>query len=237
MKMYEAVAKSQHAPALDGSVLTGFSVSNDNRKNNACLTRDMSVRFHTCEFGTGCIDRELENVVYIIPTVGKTLAGKEVVEAGAASTFKSEAFEIDLSDDGFVAVLKGACRQHLTDMQQRGLVLGFLEDVAASDGKVLSIDHDGLLGDATSIDWAFFATLPEQAAMHGNAPPSAQVQNQRAESRNPKKLRNQIVRFSATVQCELIRVDVLRRSALVLPCASRFRWNLPTSPCISVHWR
>lgn len=90
--------------AKEAPALVGFTCGN--RPHEGCLTRDETVRIHSCEKGMGCSVMESKSVVWIRPIVTHLKGGQEVREVGIGGGGEDLAQATTLTPEDILDALK-----------------------------------------------------------------------------------------------------------------------------------
>ncbi|KAG8533820.1 uncharacterized protein KY384_001561 [Bacidia gigantensis] len=94
-------------PCHESPALSGFSVGHHSQEG--CLTKNASVRLHSCELGTKCGALESPNTVFIRPIVSRDVKGHILIEPGAMSGGRDPTDEV-----GAESALRDRSEQSLT---------------------------------------------------------------------------------------------------------------------------
>ncbi|KAL8923815.1 MAG: hypothetical protein Q9208_004376 [Pyrenodesmia sp. 3 TL-2023] len=124
-----------------GAALCGFQFGN--KSQAGCLTRDDSVRLHSCEHGTKCSTLEESNkVVWITPLITRSKEGN-VPELGAGGGVGDliQSHELDLGDPEAGPRLIELCRQQIRDPKTLRLTVHLVEDMVYSRKRVVDVSR------------------------------------------------------------------------------------------------
>ncbi|KAI4092965.1 MAG: hypothetical protein LQ344_003181 [Seirophora lacunosa] len=139
---------------MEGAALCGFRVGN--RDQSGCLTRDDSVRLHSCENGTHCSTlQKSRNVVWITPLISRSITG-DVRELGAGGGGRDlvQNHELELADSETGQRLIQLCGLHIQDEGVLRLVRRLVGDALYSRKKTIDLNllNQSLREDAVSLD-------------------------------------------------------------------------------------
>lgn len=139
---------------MEGAALCGFRVGN--RDQSGCLTRDDSVRLHSCENGTRCSTLEKSrNVVWITPLISRSIKG-DVRELGAGGGGKDlvQNHELELADSETGQRLIQLCGSYIQDEGVLRLIRRLVGDALYSRKKTIDLNllSQSLREDAVSLD-------------------------------------------------------------------------------------
>lgn len=159
-RLYTSVGKTRElGPGLEckeASVLCGFQVAND--VHQGILTRDPSVRLHSCERGSGCpvlldLARGGRQVVDICPIISRH-KGHEMHElgAGGGSGDLDRSHELDLADPAMVRQLIDLLKQSVKDGELLEKIQTLLQRGVQSQEKRLDLFVNDTNSDAVLMD-------------------------------------------------------------------------------------
>ncbi|KAL9008351.1 MAG: hypothetical protein Q9173_006515 [Seirophora scorigena] len=139
---------------MEGAALCGFRVGN--RDQSGCLTRDDSVRLHSCEKGTRCSTLEKSrNVVWISPLISRSIKG-DLRELGAGGGGRDlvQNHELELADPETGQRLIQLCGSHIQDESVLRLICRLVGDALYSRKKTIALNllSHSLREDAVSLD-------------------------------------------------------------------------------------
>lgn len=149
--------------------LCGFQFGN--HRQAGCLTRDDSVRLHSCEHGTQC--STLENsrkVVWIIPVISRSREGIiPELGAGGGGGDLMQIHELELADTQAYYQLFELCRSHIKDHELLDQTIRLVQDALRSRRRTVALNQldSSLTEDA--IPLKSFAHLLSKVAIQENS--------------------------------------------------------------------
>lgn len=160
--MYE----TQHEILLtpEAGPLCGYQCANND--HTGLLTRDQSVRLHSCEAGTECVGVGADDVVWITPIITRTENGTivEEVGAGGGAGDLAQTHELDLNDPRAVQELLDLCSHSIHDRIIRKRTVELITDALFAPSKKMplaGLDDQSLDSD---IPLESFTNLLQKAA-------------------------------------------------------------------------
>ncbi|KAL8724304.1 MAG: hypothetical protein Q9166_008021, partial [cf. Caloplaca sp. 2 TL-2023] len=126
--------------SAEGAALCGFQLGN--RAQAGYLTKDDSVRLHSCEHGTKCGTLETsKNIIWITPLISRSDKG-DVPElgAGGGGGDLAQAHELELTDPEAGLKLIELCKGRIRDDKMLTQILRLVEDALCSDRKSVALN-------------------------------------------------------------------------------------------------
>lgn len=126
--------------SVDGTALCGFQFGN--RTQTGCLTRDDSVRLHSCEHGTKCSTLENSSkVVWITPLITRSKESNiPELGAGGGGGDLVQTHELELADPQAVQWLIELCEKHIKDAGALDLTVRLVEDALHSRNRTVDLN-------------------------------------------------------------------------------------------------
>ncbi|KAI4147870.1 MAG: hypothetical protein L6R39_002992 [Caloplaca ligustica] len=133
-RLYSSLSPSSSSPftPAEGPALCGFQFGN--RSQAGCLTRDDSVRLHSCEHGTRCSTLQKSGkVIWITPLITRSKEG-DVPELGAGGGGGDliQSHELELGDPEACRRLIEMCKEQIQDENRRDLTVHLVEGLLSA---------------------------------------------------------------------------------------------------------
>ena len=141
--LYKSLAKTSdgNIPSQEGHALFGFKLGN--HQHAGCLTRDISVRLHSCEPSTGCPAVNSPHTVFITPVIHRSAAGEVIPELGAGGgggDLAQVPKSLELTQDDRAEPLIDLCQRKIMDKSSRALAIERIQKATRSNAKSLALD-------------------------------------------------------------------------------------------------
>lgn len=144
-RLYSSLAISNSTSiSVEGAALCGFHVGN--HRQLGCLTRDDSVRLHSCEYGTRCKTIETSaNTVWITPLVSHSEEGI-IPEVGAGGGCEDlvQNHELELADSQTKDELIELCRNQISSNERLDQTIHLIQDASRSRRKGVALNRLGV---------------------------------------------------------------------------------------------
>lgn len=126
---------------MDGAALCGFQFGN--RSQAGCLTRDDSVRVHSCELGTNCSTLEKSSkVVWVTPLITRSKEGSTPeLGAGGGGGDLIQSHELDLGDPNAGPQLIELCGKQIQDEKTLRLTVHLVEELVYSRERMMYLSR------------------------------------------------------------------------------------------------
>lgn len=125
----------------EGPALVGFTIGNHFQRG--CLTKDNSVRLHSCEHGTGCPSSSSSGTVYITPVTNSGGNGEVLSEKGAGGgggdLLQTHGY-VELSDQTLTSMLIDLCEERIEDPTTRSRLRDIITQALGNEDQVISLD-------------------------------------------------------------------------------------------------
>ena len=140
LRLYGSLAsdKSSLFQYPEGPSLVGFT--NGNHFQRGCLTDDRSVRFHSCEHGTGCPASNSSKTVYITPIINKDKTGEILPESGAGNGGADLIHNhplLELNDSRSIELLLEMCNEKVKDFALRSKIREMIDRAADTNEQTM----------------------------------------------------------------------------------------------------